>query len=255
MNTLENIQDNFFDEANELCWYLDYIEANFYSNTEFAADVLEEDDYKQVKALVKGLKIDSDDPNDEKNNQAIINSILKKIDTQINKNQGIINNRPKKRIPDELSNSAIVKDHPELLEYLMDTDLSLYSPDDLKEEIDSVPDGEPYYGTLTVDDYSILLQYAELYFFNEETESIIYRNRYLRSKKIIFSTMKSECKTNIYRQVFILLLALFDSTLTDYFIYLLNNSFFKLYNTQRLIKTIKIKICHSLQQWKNLKKK
>ena len=53
--------------------------------------------------------------------------------------------------------------------------------------------------------------------------------------------MKSECKTNIYRQVFILLLALFDSTLTDYFIYLLNNSFFEVVQYAQIDKNYKIK--------------
>ena len=168
MNTLENIQDNFFDEANDLCWYLNYIESNFFSDTQFAVDVLEEDDYNRIDNIVKSIKENPDDPNDENNNQAIIDEILKILNAQIEKNQEIIKNRPKKLIPDELSNSNIVQTHPELVKYLSDTDLSSYSPEILKQEIDSDPKGEPYYGSLTVDDYSILLQYAELYFLTKK---------------------------------------------------------------------------------------
>ena len=227
MTSLGSIKDNFFNESSDLNSYLEYVEAEFVSNTRvFYADVFCKADYQRLMNIVKGFLFDTDDDTVETENQNKIDEILGIIESQIQKNQEFISEHPEKFISEDLKSAAIIQNNPEILEILRDSEPDEFTPETLKEFFDKDPEGEPYYGMYTVDDYKKYLEYAELVFYNEKTTNTIENNRYLRAKKTIFLTMKKDWKANIYRQVFIMLLTIFDATITDFFSYLLNNDLF-----------------------------
>lgn len=198
-------------------------------------------DDEETEVLWKQYEYNFADTATEDKNQQILETVREKVLKAKAECSEYLDNTEKKEIPVELERLKILDPDLGLVSYLSDEwdnesfeeyydYLCNKTAESLKNDIDSTPNSEQYYGKFTVEDYEKVLEYCRAYHFNEHIEEMRHYEQELGEYLTLFNVMDYKNPLNIYRQSFILLMTTFDAAIFDIAEVILNNHFFEFCN-------------------------
>ncbi|MBQ8198962.1 MAG: hypothetical protein IJZ76_06010 [Lachnospiraceae bacterium] len=239
MQRIEDVEKRFSEENANLMQYILHSIISFYRNKSLHIEGVTDDD--ETKELLEQYVYNFVDDIAEDKNQQIIETIRQKVLCAREKCTKYLDETDKKEMPGGLESLEIVSDDVGLVSYLSDewedqtfeeyyAHLCKRTAEELKAEIDAIPNSEPYYGMFTLKDYENLLEYCKVYHFNEHIEDMRSYEHELSEYMTLFNVMDYKSPLNIYRQSFILLMTAFDAAVFDITEVILNNHFFEFCN-------------------------
>lgn len=236
MQNIEDVEKRFSEECSNLMQYIIHSIISYCRNNSFCIDGVTDDE--ETKELLEQYEYNFVDEITEDKNQKIIEKLRKKLLREREKCEKYLEETETMEISPELKGLDIVSEEVGLVSYLSNDSgeepfaeyyehLCERSADELKTEIDAIPNSELKYGIFTVKDYEKLLEYCRAYYFNVHIESMVRHEMQLTAYTTVYNVMDYKCPVNIYRQSFILLMTAFDATIVDLAEIVLNNHFFE----------------------------